>query len=54
MKRWMAAISDLLVKLANPYRPERHYMRGGGTGGLSPRRPGEARTLRSTSREQSG
>jgi hypothetical protein len=29
MKRWMEVISDLLNRLAHPFRPERHYMRGG-------------------------
>jgi hypothetical protein len=30
-KRWMATISGIVSKLARPYRPERHYMRGGRT-----------------------
>lgn len=28
-KRWIANINELMARLANPYRPERHYMRGG-------------------------
>ena len=28
-KRWMPNFNELLARLANPYRPERHYMRGG-------------------------
>jgi hypothetical protein len=38
MKRWMAALSDLLNKLAHPYRPERHYMRGGRSSGAGTNR----------------
>lgn len=28
-RRWIANINSLMRRLANPYRPERHYMRGG-------------------------
>jgi hypothetical protein len=28
-KRWIANFNELMARLANPYRPERHYMRGG-------------------------
>jgi hypothetical protein len=35
IERWIAAMHDALARLASPYRPERHYMRGGGTGGVS-------------------
>jgi hypothetical protein len=35
MERWIAAMRDVLADLTSPYRPERHYMRGGGTGGVT-------------------
>jgi hypothetical protein len=28
-KRWITNLNELMARLANPYRPERHYMRGG-------------------------
>jgi hypothetical protein len=36
-KRWMTNINALLARLANPYRPERHYMRGGKSRDLTAR-----------------
>ncbi len=33
LARWAAAIRDFFVELTSPYHPERHYMRGGRTGG---------------------
>ena len=36
-KRWMTNINELLARLASPYRPERHYMRGGKSRDLTAR-----------------
>lgn len=33
--RWAAAIRDVFTELLSPYRPERHYMRGGRTRGMT-------------------
>ena len=33
--RLIGAVRGFLAELTNPYRPERHYMRGGGTGGVA-------------------
>jgi hypothetical protein len=35
LARWIAAVRDAMTELLSPYRPERHYMRGGRTGGAS-------------------
>lgn len=35
IERWLAAVRDALAGFTSAYRPERHYMRGGGTGGVS-------------------
>jgi hypothetical protein len=35
LARCIAAIRALLAELTSAYRPERHYMRGGGTGGVA-------------------
>lgn len=37
-RRWSAIIRQLVRKIAHPYRPERHYMRGGRTNGGERRR----------------
>jgi hypothetical protein len=37
-RRWPAAVRRLINKIAHPYRPERHYMRGGTTDGAAERR----------------
>jgi hypothetical protein len=36
-RRWPAAFRRLIRKITHPYRPERHYMRGG-TGDTTDRR----------------
>ena len=33
--RWAAAIRDVFVELLSSYHPERHYMRGGRTRGMT-------------------
>jgi hypothetical protein len=35
LARWAAAIRDVFTELLSPYHPERHYMRGGRTGGMT-------------------
>jgi hypothetical protein len=35
LARCIAAIRAFLAELTSAYRPERHYMRGGGTGGVA-------------------
>jgi hypothetical protein len=32
--RWIVALRKLFAELSSSYHPERHYMRGGGTGGV--------------------
>jgi hypothetical protein len=50
-KRWMATVSGIVSKLARPYRPERHYMRGGRTSGSATRiDPNKVRTTVSQAR----
>jgi hypothetical protein len=33
--RWFEALRRLFAELSSSYHPERHYMRGGGTGGVA-------------------
>jgi hypothetical protein len=33
--RLIAAVREFFTELTRSYRPERHYMRGGGTGGVA-------------------
>ena len=45
-RRWPATIRRLIRKIANPYHPERHYMRGGQTGGAAQRNAAKTRATR--------
>jgi hypothetical protein len=42
--RWPAAIRRLIDRIAHPYRPERHYMRGGRAGDAAERRRAPTRS----------
>lgn len=35
LTRWLQALRRLFAELSSSYHPERHYMRGGGTGGVA-------------------
>jgi hypothetical protein len=35
LTRWLATLRKLFAELSSSYHPERHYMRGGGTGGVA-------------------
>jgi hypothetical protein len=45
-RRWPAAIRRLIRRIARPYHPERHYMRGGRTGGTAERNAAKTRATR--------
>jgi hypothetical protein len=44
--RWPAALRRLIRKFSRRYHPERHYMRGGRTGGAAQRNAAKARATR--------
>jgi hypothetical protein len=35
LARLLAPVRDFFAELTSSYHPERHYMRGGGTGGVA-------------------
>jgi len=45
-RRWPAALRRLIRRIAHPYHPERHYMRGGRIEGTAQRNAAKSRATR--------
>jgi hypothetical protein len=45
-RRWPATVRRLIHKIAHRYHPERHYMRGGRTGGAAEQNAAKPRATR--------